>query len=62
MSGTLILPPEVLAHRRGRCWLCRRPILLGEHYVAKLERLGWVHSGCAAGYRAAMAENEVDDA
>jgi len=52
--------PEVLARIRGRCRLCSQTIVRGEHYVTKLERIGWVHALCAAGYRQAMAENEDD--
>jgi hypothetical protein len=52
--------PEVLARIRGRCRLCPHPIRAGEDYVTKLDRLGWVHALCAAGYRQAMAENEED--
>lgn len=56
---TIALPrPEALARRRGRCRLCSAPILPGEHYVTKLDRLGWVHAACAAGYRRVLAEHE----
>jgi hypothetical protein len=57
--------PETVARRRGRCRLCRQPIVADHHYVTKLERLGWVHSQCGAGYRQVMAEHadeEVDRA
>lgn len=50
--------PEALARRRGRCRLCRRPIVAREHYVTKLERIGWVHAACGVGYRRALAEND----
>lgn len=51
--------PEALARRRARCRLCSHPIIPGEHYVAKLDRLGWIHAECASAYRRALAENEV---
>jgi RNase P subunit RPR2 len=51
------LQPEILARRRGRCKVCNAPILPGEHYVAKLDRLGWVHVACATGYRRVLAEH-----
>jgi hypothetical protein len=55
---------ETLAKRRGRCRLCRQPILPDVHYVSKDDRLGWLHSECAAGYRQVIAEHdeEGDDA
>ncbi len=60
-----VAAPETLARRRGRCRLCHEPILPDVHYVSKHDRLGWLHSECAAGYRQVIAEHadeEVDDA
>ena len=53
--------PEALARRRGRCRLCSAPISPGEDYVTKLDRLGWVHASCAAGYRRVLAEHADDE-
>ena len=58
MSASVRSLPEALAHRHGRCRLCRARITAGRDYVAKLEAIGWVHALCAKGYRDALAENE----
>lgn len=53
-----LAPAEALAHRTGKCRLCHQPIVAGADYIARLERIGWVHALCAKGYRDAIAENE----
>lgn len=52
--------PETLARRRGICRLCLKPIIAREHYVTPLERIGWVHAQCGAGYRRVRAEHELE--
>jgi hypothetical protein len=58
---TVVAAPETLAKRRGRCRLCHEPIVADRHYVTKLDRLGWVHSECGAGYRRVLEEHREDD-
>lgn len=62
MTSLLSLPrPEALAKIGARCRLCCRRIVVGEHYVSKLPRIGWVHAECANGYCQLMAENSEDN-
>ena len=53
--------PEALARRHGWCRLCRERIRAGEHYVAKVEAIGWLHATCAASYRRLREENTEAD-
>lgn len=55
-------PAETLARRRGRCRLCHEPIVAGKHYVTRLDRIGWVHSECGAGYRQVIAAHDDEGA
>ena len=53
--------PEALARRNSWCPLCRERIRSGRHYIARVERLGWLHAGCAASYRRLLEENVEAD-
>lgn len=53
----MIAAPETLARCRGLCRLCRKPIIVREHYVTKLDRVGWVHAKCGTGYRRVQDEH-----
>jgi hypothetical protein len=62
MTALLAAPcPETLARRSAKCRLCSARIVAGEHYVAKLPQIGWVHAECAAGHRRVLAEHKEDD-
>jgi hypothetical protein len=62
VTAALFTPrPEALARLSAKCRLCHRRIVAGDHYVARLPRLGWVHSDCASGYCRLREENaELD--
>lgn len=41
--------PEVAARKRGLCKFCNQATAPGQ-YIVKVDRLGWVHAGCADRY------------
>jgi hypothetical protein len=53
--------PEALAKHSGWCRLCRKRINGGEHYVARVDGVGWLHASCAVAYRRLREENAEAD-
>jgi hypothetical protein len=49
----------MLARRNGRCKVCSGRIVAGEDYIARDEKRGWIHAGCAVNLRRAK---EIFDA
>ena len=49
-----------LARHNSECRLCHEPIIAGESAIRSLDRIGWVHAGCALGYVVTLAEHGDD--